>query len=160
MTVIRTAQETKARRVYAAGIWDLFHRGHVLQLQELKTLDGQENHVIIGVLGDKEATAYKREPIINESDRAMMIESCKFVDQVIEHIPIKVDEQFMDKYQIDLVVHGYQDAADAQKQRDFYAIPDSLGKFRKIPYHEGISTTQIMSRINERHHAPNNCCVL
>ena len=54
--------------IYVDGIYDLFHAGHVTTLKNIKYL--KENvYLIVGVVNDKDATIYKREPIINEYNR-------------------------------------------------------------------------------------------
>ena len=104
-------------RVYLDGIFDLFHRGHLESIKQCKKL-GKE--VIIGVISDKDAANYKRLPIINENDRAEIIRNLKLVDEVIENAPLIVDLNFLQKYNIDLVVHGFVDENDYIKQKSFF----------------------------------------
>ena len=41
-------------------------------------------NLMVGLINDKEATNYKRQPVINETNRYIMIDSCKYVDKVIK----------------------------------------------------------------------------
>ena len=53
----------------------------------------------------------------------------------------------MTDHGIDLVVHGFINDADLEKQRDFFAPPMRLGKFKRIPYYDKLSTTNIIEKI-------------
>lgn len=57
--------------IYIDGVFDLFHRVHLESLIKAKNcLDEPENtYLLVGVVGDEEATGYKRKPIISEEDR-------------------------------------------------------------------------------------------
>ena len=53
--------------------------------------------------------------------------------------------QAIEKYDIDLVAHG-DDYSDEKRQR-LYRDPIELGIFRSVAYTKGISTTEIIRRI-------------
>eukprot|EP00041_Stephanoeca_diplocostata_P027494 m.756481 g.756481 ORF g.756481 m.756481 type:complete len:296 (-) comp23184_c0_seq7:2781-3668(-) len=53
----------------------------------------------------------------------------------------------MEQHGIDLVVHGYASNADAKRQAEFFAPAMDLGKFQRIDYHTGESTSDIIRRI-------------
>jgi cytidyltransferase-like protein len=132
------------RTVYMDGVFDLFHIGHIEAIRQCAKLG---NYVILGVTGDADAAGYKRPPIICQEERVSVLKFCRFVDKVICPCPMVVDVSFMDKYGIDLVVHGFANAQDAQKQAEFFAVPMQLGKFQVIPYYAGQSTTAIMEKV-------------
>lgn len=55
----------------------------------------------------------------------------KYVDETVCPCPLVVTEDFMRQRKIDLVVHGFADAADEQRQRnDFFEIAIRENKFR------------------------------
>jgi len=55
----------------------------------------------------------------------------KYVDETVCPCPLVVTEGFMRQRKIDLVVHGFADAADEQRQRnDFFEIAIRENKFR------------------------------
>jgi hypothetical protein len=58
-----------------------------------------------------------------------------------------VTEEFMQQHGIDLVVHGFANDTDAEKQRDFFAMPIQMGKFLRISYYSELSTTGIIDKI-------------
>lgn len=136
-------------RIYVDGIWDLFHMGHILHLKDIKNLDKSDNHLIVGIISDKDAQNYKRKPIYNFEQRKILIESCKYVDEIIENSPLIINEKFLKDNSIDLVCHGFLDKKDEEKQSDFFKIPIKLNKFRAIQYNLGISTTSIINKIKK-----------
>ncbi len=135
------------RRIYIDGIFDLFHKGHVLHLKKIKELDNQENLVIVGIISDQDAINYKRKPVYDEEHRKILIESCKYVDEVIMRAPLVIDESFLEKHKIDLVCHAFMNKEDEEKQSDFFKIPIKLNKFRAIEYYSPISTSLLLKEI-------------
>jgi len=135
-------------RVYVDGIFDLFHVGHVKMFKYIKER-WEGCTLIVGVINDKTAEDYKRLPIINENDRCEMIISTKYVDDIIFPSPLIVDSNFLEENNIDLVVHGFSNPEDAEKQKEFFSsIKD---KFEEIPYNFGCSTTDIIKNIKENY---------
>ena len=53
----------------------------------------------------------------------------------------------MEKNKIDLVVHGFSNLNDANKQDKFFAYPKSINKFKEIEYCNEISTTDMIYKI-------------
>jgi len=135
--------------VYIDGVFDLFHRGHLESLIKAKNcLNEPENtYLIVGVVGDIDATNYKRKPIINEEDRKEIISSIKYVDKVICPCPLVVDINFIKENKIDLVVHGFVSDQDRNKQKDFYEKINKEGYFKEIEYYSKISTSEIIRNI-------------
>ena len=132
-------------RVYADMVADLFHHGHVEFLRQASALG---DHVIVGVNADDEAAAHKRRPIQVMEDRIAAVAACKYVDEVIPNAPWVFDATWIEKYQIDLVVHG-DDFSDEQ-QNHLYRIPIEMGIFRTVAYTKGISTTKILRSLGRR----------
>jgi choline-phosphate cytidylyltransferase len=131
------------------GIFDLYHAGHVDAIQKCKDLTFGGD-VIIGVIGDKDAKGYKRKPFYPEKDRCLLLSKNRDVDQVICPAPLVVTEEFMNTHNIDLVVHGFADDADFEKQKEFFKDPIRLHKFQRIGYSHKTSTTEIIHNIKSR----------
>jgi cytidyltransferase-like protein len=123
-------------------VGDLFHCGHVNFLKEAK---GSGDYLIVGLMSDREAEAYKRRPILNIAERRIEIEACRYVDLVVPDCPCPVTEEFIRKYKIDLVVHG--DDYSEEDIEKWYSVPKKLNMLRIVPYTKGISTTEIIDRI-------------
>ena len=129
------------------GIFDLFHGGHVDALEKCRALAGKNGKVIIGIISDKDAENYKRIPIIKEFERKRIILTSQFVDEVILPAPLIVGREFIQKHNIDLVVHGFADENDFEKQKKFFKDPIDMGKFQYIMYSSTNSTTDIINKI-------------
>lgn len=134
--------------IYIDGIFDLFHRGHLESFRQVKSLY-PDCFLIVGVVSDKDATGYKREPIIPEEDRYEIIKSIKYVDNIIKNCPLVIDIDFIKKNKIDLIVHGFSNNEDEEKQDIFFRDIKNMGLFRKINYYDKISTSDIIKRIKE-----------
>ena len=135
----------KPKRVYIDGIFDLFHRGHIESLRKAKEFFAGPVELIVGVISDNDATSYKRKPIYNEEDRYMLVNSVKYVSEVILGAPLKVTKEFVKKHKIDYIVHGFANLSDLAKQKEFYVDVDDI--FYLIPYYTHISTTDIINKI-------------
>ena len=135
--------------IYADGIFDIFHVGHVRHFKTLKNIS-DDVFLIIGVISDHSASSYKRKPIYEENHRYELVESCKYVDCVIKSAPLYITEDFLKKNKIDFVYHAFCNSNDSDKQNELFAIPMKLGIMRTILYNTGISTTDIINKIRNQ----------
>ena len=132
-------------RVYTCIVGDLFHSGHVSFLKQAQSLG---THLIVGVCSDEECVWRKRRTVMTYDERRSVIEACRYVDEIIDKPPAVIDQEFMNQHHIDLIVHG-DDNNMAQLEK-FYGPAISQGRYRSIPYTQGVSTTDIIQRILER----------
>ena len=137
-------------RVYIDGIFDLFHRGHLESLKKAKN-SYENTHLIVGVISDDVAKDYKREPVISHRDRLEIIKSINIVDEVITDPPLVVTLDFVNKNNIDIVVHGFANNADWEKQKDFFKELVEANKFKRIDYYQETSTTDIIKKIKNEY---------
>jgi len=131
-------------RVYADMVADLFHYGHVEFLRQVSALG---DYVLVGINSDEVAEIHKRRPIQRMEERIASVATCEYVDEVIPNVPWVFNPMWIEKYDIDLVVHG-DDYSDAQ-QRRMYKVPIEMGIFHTVAYTKGISTTEIIRRCKE-----------
>ena len=101
--------------VYLDGIFDLFHFGHIESFKKCKKLY-PDVKLIVGIISDKVATSYKRKPIYCEKHRYALVENSKYVDKIIKDSPLIITKEFMEKFNIDLVVHGFSNNNGAPHQ--------------------------------------------
>jgi len=140
------------KRVYIDGVFDLFHRGHLESLRKAKHSfnDPENTFLIVGIVSDKDCESYKRTPIISEDDRVEIIKNIKFVDEIVFPCPMTMTLEFIEKNNIDLVVHGFSNDADREKQKKFFAPIIDSGKFKEIDYYSKISTTDIIKKLTNK----------
>ncbi len=133
---------TEPTRVYVDMVGDLFHPGHVALL---RTARGFGDQLVVGVLSDETAAAYKRRPIMTMDERVAVIEACRFVDEVIPDAPYRVTREFLDEHELALVVHG--DDVGAAGLEEVYGPVLEAGVLRLVPRTGDISTTALIARV-------------
>lgn len=128
------------------GSFDMMHYGHVNAFRLARTLG---THLIVGINSDVSITECKGPPLMNDLERMSMVESCKFVDQVVEECPYIMNQEYLDyvfdELKVDYVIHG--DDPCIVNGKDVYAAAKATGKYQSIPRTEGISTTDIVGRM-------------
>ncbi|KAK5073643.1 choline-phosphate cytidylyltransferase [Lithohypha guttulata] len=132
-------------RIYADGVFDLFHLGHMRQLQQAKTAF-PETHLIVGVTGDTETHRRKGLTVLTGQERAETVRHCKWVDEVIPNCPWIVTKEFLAEHNIDYVAHD-DEPYGATEGDDIYAPIKKEGKFLVTERTEGVSTTGIITKI-------------
>ena len=132
-------------RVYVDMVADLFHYGHANFLKQARQFG---DHLLVGIHSDKVVEEYKRSPIMTMQERLDTVSSCRYVDEVIPNAPLVVDQEWIKKHEIDLVVHG--DDFSTNMQNFCYKTPMDLGILRYVSYTPGVSTTEIINRIKNR----------
>eukprot|EP00210_Caulerpa_lentillifera_P001076 g1038.t1 len=142
-----TTSSERPVRVYADGIFDVFHFGHARALEQAKKLFPNTT-LVVGCSSDKLTKKYKGKTVYNENERYESLRHCKWVDEIIRDAPWVIDSAFIEKHKIDFVAHDDLPYSDATGQSDdIYDFVKKEGKFRAIQRTEGISTTEIILRI-------------
>lgn len=136
--------ERGGSRVYVDMVGDLFHAGHVSLLRSARS---HGDWLIVGVLSDDTAASYKRRPIMSLAERVAVIESCRYVDEIVEDAPFQVTEEFLAEHDITTVVHG--DDLSPQGAELVYGAAAAAGKLTYVPRTAGISTTELIQRVLE-----------
>eukprot|EP01083_Nonionella_stella_P049315 131451_1 len=132
-------------RVYADGIFDLFHFGHMKALEQCKKVFPNV-YLLVGVCDDELTRKMKGKTVMNHKERAESIRHCKWVDEVIEHAPWVVTQEFLDKHRIDCVAHDAEPYTEGSAT-DVYAFVKEKGMFAPTQRTEGISTSDIITRV-------------
>jgi D-beta-D-heptose 7-phosphate kinase/D-beta-D-heptose 1-phosphate adenosyltransferase len=130
--------------VFTNGCFDILHVGHVSLLKECKKISGDDGKVIVGLNSDKSVRKLKGDsrPINNQSSRKFILESLKFVDEVIifdEETP----EKLISTIRPNILVKGGD-----------YKIEQIIGKqyVDKVvifPYVDGHSTTGTLNSLKK-----------
>ena len=145
------AIDARASRVYVDMVGDLFHGGHV---ELLRAAREHGDTVVVGVLGDETAEAYKRRPIMTLEERVTVIAACRFVDEVVVDAPLRVTAEFLAAHDIDLVVHGDDLAPDVAA--DVYGEAVAADLLRLVPRTSTLSTTAVIRRVLDRGQSPHS----
>ena len=91
-------------RVYADGVFDMYHIGHAKVLEQAKKLF-KHVHLIVGVSPDWEVNEKKGKLVMKENERVEIIEHCKWVDEVLFPCPWVITIDFLRKHNIHYVAH-------------------------------------------------------
>lgn len=132
-------------RVYADGVYDLFHFGHALQLRQAK-LSFPNVHLIVGVCSDDLCAEYKSAPAMTHAERCEAVLHCRWVDEIAPHAPWEIDQEFLDKHQIDYVAHD-EILYRAKGVEDVYDFVKKQGRFLPTRRTPSISTSDLLERI-------------
>ena len=137
--------------IYTGGTFDLFHSGHVNFLKRCKEIAGNNGKVVVSLNTDDFILKYKKSlPVCSEQERKIVLESCKYVDEVIFNVGGKDS-----KIAIDLVKPNYIIIGSDWARKDYYEqmqfTQDWLDNrdigLIYIPYTSGISTTAIKEKL-------------
>ncbi|GAA5886744.1 hypothetical protein JCM3774_003037, partial [Rhodotorula dairenensis] len=131
-------------RIYADGVYDLLHYGHMLQLRQCKLMFPSV-HLLVGVCSSALVEQHKSHPVFSSEERYESMRHIRWVDEVVEDAPWQVDQDFIDKWQIDYVAHDEEPYASAGKE-DVYAYAKSIGSFLPTKRTNGISTSELLQR--------------
>ncbi|KAG2242718.1 hypothetical protein Bca52824_095437 [Brassica carinata] len=134
-------------RVYADGIYDLFHFGHARSLEQAKK-SFPNTYLLVGCCNDETTHKYKGRTVMTAEERYESLRHCKWVDEVIPDAPWVINQEFLDEHRIDYVAHDslpYADTSGAGK--DVYEFVKKVGRFKETMRTEGISTSDIIMRI-------------
>lgn len=131
------------RNVYVDGIYDLCHLGHINLFKNALQFG---NRLIVGVISDEDASQYKRSPIMTLKERVAAVTACKGVHKVIPRAPcFGLTEEFLKEHKIHVVVHSIEYDKPDDK---YYVIPREMGITKVLPRTEGMSTTDLLNRMN------------
>ena len=132
---------------FTAGVFDLFHVGHLNLLERCKEYC---DYLIVGVCDDKYVTDIKKkQPVINENDRVRILNALKCVDEaVLIDIETTNDKMVaLEKFGFDVLFSG-----DDWKGTERYLKTESqfapLGvSIEYLPYTQGVSTSDIKEKM-------------
>lgn len=138
--------EKKYKVGYTAGVYDLFHVGHLNILEKAKE---QCDYLIVAVSTDELVMKYKNKvPVIPYEERKAIVEAIKYVDKVVPQVnrdKISAYEQ----YKFDVMFVG-----DDWKSNDVFEKVDAYmrergGCVEYLPYTKNVSSTLIKETLNK-----------
>jgi cytidyltransferase-like protein len=138
---------TVCRNVYCDGVYDLCHIGHKNLFKRALTYG---NRLFVGVVGDADASNYKRPPIMSHDERCAEVAGCKHVTKVIQNSPcFGLTQEFIDLHQIHVVAFGqeYLERWPDPKDDIYYGYARQIGIAKPMPRTQGLSTSDLIRRI-------------
>lgn len=134
---------------YIAGVFDLFHIGHLNMFKRAKE---QCEYLIVGVVSDEGVRRYKEtEAFIPFDERIEMVRSCRYVDEAVE-IPLRFGgtSDAWRLYHFDCQFSGsdYVDHPDWLKEKEF--LEEHGAEMVFFPYTEQTSSSKIKALIEQQ----------
>ncbi|CAD6901847.1 unnamed protein product [Tilletia laevis] len=136
-------------RIYADGVFDMFHYAHTLLLRQAK-LFFPHVHLIAGVNSSTLCAEHKNRPLLSSEERYASVGSCKWVDEVVVDAPWFITPEFIEAHRIDYVAHDDLPYANASSGvSDVYGWLKERGIFLPTLRTEGVSTSELLGRVVE-----------
>jgi cytidyltransferase-like protein len=111
----------------------------------LKQAKSHGDFLLVGIHADETVESYKRTPILTMEERIASVSGCRYVDEVIPNAPLEITREWIEKNQIELIIHG--DDVAPEVRDTWYKVPIKMGIYQSVSYTEGISTTELIARI-------------
>lgn len=131
---------------YTAGVYDLFHAGHLNILQKAKS---QCDYLIVGVNTSEGTYKYKgRRPIVDDDDRLAVVQNIKCVDEA--HLVENNSKlEALERFNYDVIFVG----DDHKGEPSWVELENTLAEQGKkvvyFPYTKGVSTTELLKKIRD-----------
>lgn len=129
--------------VYAAGVFDVIHTGHLNLLKRAKDLG---DTLIVGVLSDEAASTYKPAPVMPFGQRIRLTQALEWVDMAIPQEDTDAT-YLLKQIKPDILVHGDDHTPDWEIGQTW--IEENGGEYVMLPYTKGVSSSQIKEEIGK-----------
>jgi glycerol-3-phosphate cytidylyltransferase len=136
--------------LYTGGTFDLFHAGHVNFLKNCRKIAAK---IVVSLNTDEFIESYKgKPPVCSYADRKAILESCVYVDEVIENVGGADSKPSILQVKPNIIAIGTDWA-----KKDYYAQMQFTQQWLDkhdillvyIPYTEHVSTTLLKQRVKD-----------
>jgi len=140
--VERISPDPHGKVVFANGIFDILHQGHLDLLNWSRNLG---DRLVVGINSDASAHALKGEgrPVNSQENRKAVLQALRFVDEVVIFDELK-PTQLISLLRPAIVVKGGEWLAEQVRERD--EIPKDV-EIKIFPIVKGYSSTGIIGKI-------------
>jgi len=141
---VREDRRAGRKIVFTNGCFDLVHAGHVRSLRDARALG---DRLVVGLNSDDSVRRLAKgpgRPIVDEAGRAEVLAALEMVDYVCvfdEDTP----RDLIEAVAPDVLAKGGDWAENDIVGGDF--VKGRGGRVERLPYHAGLSTTEILRRI-------------
>lgn len=145
--------------VYVGGTFDMFHYGHAEFLRKCRDY----GRVLVSLNSDEFAKRYKRKPVMNLSERMASVQACRWADKVVVNIGDEDTGKTIDSLsgiKVIYIAHGDDWTGESLMSQLGISqdwLDDRSIQMLYVPYTKGISSSDIIGRINGDVHSNCNC---
>ncbi|MCR5223228.1 MAG: adenylyltransferase/cytidyltransferase family protein [Lachnospiraceae bacterium] len=134
---------------YIAGVFDLYHIGHLNMFRHAKEMC---DYLIVGVVSDEGVKRFKKvQTFVPFEERIEMVRSCRYVDEAVE-IPYlfngSQDAWRMHHFDVQFSGSDYQNDPGFENYKKFLEEHGATLEF--FPYTQSTSSTQLRALIEKK----------
>jgi len=142
----------KNRVLYTGGSFDLFHANHVKFLKRCADLVGEDGEVVVSLNTDEFIEKFKgKAPVYPYAERKCILESCVYVDKVIENVGGEDSKPAILSVNPDIICIG-SDWANKNYFQQMQFTSEWLEERQillvYLPYSPGVTSTLIKQQLN------------
>lgn len=134
---------------YTAGVFDLFHVGHLNLLERCKDMC---DYLIVGVCDDNYVRDIKhKEPVIPEADRVRILNALKCVDKA-ELVDFKITDDKMlalERFGFDVLFSGDDWKGTERYNKTEQQFAEHGVSIEYFPYTQGVSTSDLKEKMKK-----------
>ena len=134
---------------FTAGVFDLFHVGHLNLLERCKEMC---SYLIVAICDDDYVRNIKhKEPVYSLEERVRIIGALKCVDEVVVINTADVEDKMaaLQKYRFDVLFSGDDWKGSERYNKTERQFAEVGAKIEYLPYTKGVSTTEIKEKLGK-----------
>lgn len=113
-------------RLFFEGAFDVVHSGHYNALRQAKQIC---HTLVVGVNSDSDIKVHKGPPVMNIKERCILVEACKWSDEVVGDTAYVPDISLLDSVNCKFIGHG-DDIIYGPDGRSIYSDFEDVGRLK------------------------------
>nr|BAN40385.1 ethanolamine-phosphate cytidylyltransferase, putative [Entamoeba invadens] len=135
-------------RIYVDGCYDMFHWGHANVIRQACAAFDYKCVSVLGICDNPIIEKHKGPTVMTEEERNLAVQSCQWVDEVVDGINIwDTDINMMKFFHINYVVHGDDISMNTVTGKNSYQEIIDAGMLKLVPRTDGVSSTDLIYRM-------------